>query len=407
MELKDVDFEEIELNKKAGKRSKEGDSDQNVKRTEDPRGEGDANRYDMSEVYDYKGGKKQGKGFLVFGVVLFLLSLTILAGTFILFKSGKLTLADNEPVTSVEEVVYTQDQVDEMLENAISETRTETEEQVKSEYLNTLHNATSVETGTWNLLREYFPDEVVFTDGTKFTYIGVNKELKQNNLDNNGFLRDPLTGYMSYIKADGTSDSHMGIDVSTFQKEIDWQQVKDSGIEFAIIRCGFRGYGSEGKLVEDSMFRTHIEGALNVGLEVGIYFFTQAVTPEEAAEEAEYVLSLIEGYNISGPIVIDVEAVSAKARTDALTGEQITDNVVAFCERIKKAGRTPMIYSGLKYFIKIMNVEKLEPYAKWYAYYNDPLYFPYEIAIWQYSMTGTVPGISGDVDLDIIFEKWW
>jgi len=378
-----------------------------VKRTEDPRGEGDANRYDMSEVYDYKGGKKQGKGFLVFGVVLFLLSLTILAGTFILFKSGKLTLADNEPVTSVEEVVYTQDQVDEMLENAISETRTETEEQVKSEYLNTLHNATSVETGTWNLLREYFPDEVVFTDGTKFTYIGVNKELKQNNLDNNGFLRDPLTGYMSYIKADGTSDSHMGIDVSTFQKEIDWQQVKDSGIEFAIIRCGFRGYGSEGKLVEDSMFRTHIEGALNVGLEVGIYFFTQAVTPEEAAEEAEYVLSLIEGYNISGPIVIDVEAVSAKARTDALTGEQITDNVVAFCERIKKAGRTPMIYSGLKYFIKIMNVEKLEPYAKWYAYYNDPLYFPYEIAIWQYSMTGTVPGISGDVDLDIIFEKWW
>jgi len=407
MELKDVDFEEIELNKKAGKRSKEGDSDQNVKRTEDPRGEGDANRYDMSEVYDYKGGKKQGKGFLVLGVVLFLLSLTILAGTFILFKSGKLTLADNEPVTSVEEVVYTQDQVDEMLENAISETRTETEEQVKSEYLNTLHNATSVETGTWNLLREYFPDEVVFTDGTKFTYIGVNKELKQNNLDNNGFLRDPLTGYMSYIKADGTSDSHMGIDVSTFQKEIDWQQVKDSGIEFAIIRCGFRGYGSEGKLVEDSMFRTHIEGALNVGLEVGIYFFTQAVTPEEAAEEAEYVLSLIEGYNISGPIVIDVEAVSAKARTDALTGEQITDNVVAFCERIKKAGRTPMIYSGLKYFIKIMNVEKLEPYAKWYAYYNDPLYFPYEIAIWQYSMTGTVPGISGDVDLDIIFEKWW
>lgn len=394
MELKDVDIEEIELNKQAGK----------ARRTVDPFDEEKENRY-VSDSYDIP-VKKTGKGFMIFGLILFLISLTILAGTFLLYKSGML-VPKTQDVEVDSEITYTQEEVDAMLEGAISTARSETEESVRKDYLNTLHEATSVETGTWNLLRAYFPDEVVFTEGTKYTYIGVNKSLKLNNLKNESFERDPLTGYLKYINDDGTSTSHMGIDVSTFQKEIDWQQVKDSGIEFAIIRCGFRGYGSEGKLVEDSMFRQHIEGATAVGIEVGIYFFTQAVTEDEAREEAEFLLDIVKDYKYSGPIVIDIEPATSQWRTYGLSGEQITSNVIAFCERIKEAGQTPMIYSGIKYFIRVMDYERLEPYSKWYAYYNDPLYFPYEISIWQYSMSGTVPGIGGDVDLDIIFEKWW
>lgn len=397
MELKDVDIEEIEINKQVGRK----------RRTVDPFDEDKENRYDMTDVYEER-KKTPGKGFMIFGLILFLISLTILAGTFLLYTSGMLVrpteVVKDDPV---DEVTYSQEQVEQMIEGAVLTAKAETEEAVRSDFLNTLHEATSVETGTWNLLRSYFPDEVVFTDGTKYTYIGVNKNLKLNNLKNESFQRDPLTGYLKYINDDGTSTSHMGIDVSTFQKEIDWQQVRDSGIEFAIIRCGFRGYGSEGKLVEDSMFREHIEGATAVGIEVGIYFFTQAVTEEEAVEEAEYLLDIVKDYNYSGPIVIDIEPATSQWRTYGLTGDQITANVIAFCERIKAAGKTPMIYSGIKYFIRMMNYEKLEDYPKWYAYYNDPLYFPYEIAMWQYSMTGTVPGIGGDVDLDIIFEKWW
>lgn len=395
MDLKEVDIEEIELNKQAARKAR---------MTTDPFDDGE-DRYNLKPSGNGNNGDKSGRGFLIFGIVLCLISFTMFAMTYFVYKKSQ--LSKDASSDEVIEVTYTQSEVDSMVSDAASEAETKTAEKVKKDFLNTLHEATSVETGTWNLLRNYFPDEVVFTDGTKFTYIGVNKDLKLNNLDNNSFVRDPLTGYLKYVGVDGEVKSHLGIDVSTFQTTIDWEQVKAAGVEFAIIRCGFRGYGSEGKLVEDKRFREHIEGALNAGIEVGVYFFTQAVTEDEAREEADYVLELIEGYTVSGPIVIDVEPVSDKARTDGLTKEQLTDNVVAFCERINEVGRTPMIYSGLKYFIRIMDIEKLEPYAKWYAYYNDPLYFPYEISMWQYSMTGTVPGISGDIDLDILFDKWW
>lgn len=398
MDLKEVDIEEIEVNKQTAR---------DARRTSNPFGDDDTTRYDA--VGELSGGNdtgRSGKGFLILGVILCLVSLTLFAVTYLLYRHVKLEEDRTETVTETE-ITYTQAEVDSMVKEAVEEAETDTAEKVKKDYLNTLHEATSIETGTWNLLKNYFPDEVVFTDGTKFTYIGVNKNLKLNQLDNMNFSRDPLTGYLSYAGVDGVRTSYTGIDVSTFQREINWEEVKAAGIEFAIIRCGFRGYGSEGKLVEDNRFRQHIEGALQAGLEVGVYFFTQAVTEEEAREEADYVLELIEGYTVSGPIIIDIEPVADKARTDGLTGEEITNNVAAFCDRIIEVGREPMIYSGLKYFIRIMDMEKLEPYEKWYAYYNDPLYFPYEITMWQYSMTGKVPGINGDVDLDILFDKWW
>ena len=348
--------------------------------------------------------KKKGNGILVGSIIVFLLALTLFGVTVIKYLSDKKEKAEEEE--AVLEVTYTQAEVDSMISEAVTKAQNETAEYVKEDYLQTLHEATSTESGTWNLLREYFPDQVVFTEGNRFTYIDVDKNLQLNTLDNNFFLTDEITGYRYYTDAEGNKTSYMGIDVSTFQGEIDWKTVKESGIDFAIIRCGIRGYGTA-KLVEDSRFADNIKGASEAGVQVGVYFFTQAINKEEAVEEAEFVLSLLEEYDVKGPVVIDTEFVDNEARADKLSVDEMTDVVVAFCDRIAQAGREPMIYTGLKYYIRRLDMSRLEPYAKWFAYYNTPLYFPYKLDMWQYSKSGRVPGISTEVDLDILFEKWW
>lgn len=348
--------------------------------------------------------KKKGNGMLIVSIVVFLFALTLFGVTFIKYLSDKKEAKKEEEI--VPEVTYTQAEVDSMISEAVTKAQNETAEYVKEDYLQTLHEATSTESGTWNLLREYFPDQVVFTEGNRFTYIDVDKNLSLNTLDNDFFITDETTGYRYYTDAEGNKASYMGIDVSTFQGEIDWKQVKESGIDFAIIRCGIRGYGTA-KLVEDSRFADNIKGASEAGIPAGVYFFTQAINKEEAVEEAEFVLSLLEEYSVNGPVVIDTEFVDNEARANNLSVDEMTEVVVAFCDRIAQAGRKPMIYTGLKYYIRRLDMSRLEPYAKWYAYYNTPLYFPYKLDMWQYSKSGHVPGIDTEVDLDVLFEKWW
>ena len=143
-------------------------------------------------------------------------------------------------------------------------------------------------------------------------------------------------------------------------------------------------------------------------MKVGIYIYSQAITEEEGVEEAEFTLGLIEPYRqkIDYPIVIDIEEVNDKARTDNLTVEERTKTVVAFCERIKEAGYTPMVYSNQRFFIKNLDVSMLDDYEKWFAYYNDTIYYPYDISVWQYSASGRVDGISTVVDLNVGFKTY-
>ena len=129
------------------------------------------------------------------------------------------------------------------------------------------------------------------------------------------------------------------------------------------------------------------------------------MTVEEAIEEAEFVLDMIEPYDVSYPVVLDIEEVTSdKARTADLTKEDYTRNCIAFCETIKDAGYTPMIYGNLKSFLIMLDMEQLEDYQKWFAYYSAPVYFPYEFDIWQYSSKGSVNGIKGEVDLNICMK---
>lgn len=193
-----------------------------------------------------------------------------------------------------------------------------------------------------------------------------------------------------------------GIDVSKYQPSIDWKTVKASGIEFAIIRVGYRG-SSTGVLVEDPYFRQHINGATQAGLKVGVYFFTQAITKAEAVEEASMALALTEGYKLDYPIFIDTERVSGNARANNLSREKRTECVEAFCKTIQNAGRKAGVYASKSWYNDQLNVSKLDKYCIWVAQYNTTCTYNGRYSIWQYTETGKVPGIPGNVDLNISY----
>ena len=198
----------------------------------------------------------------------------------------------------------------------------------------------------------------------------------------------------------------LGIDVSQFQKNIDWQQVKDAGIQFVIIRVGGRGYGAEGKIYADDMAQTYYEGAKAAGLKVGVYFFSQAITKAEARQEALYTLQVTEGWELEMPIVYDWEVVEAEnSRTRDVDPRVITDCMKAFCEVIEDNGRDVMVYFNPDLSLSSIYLEELTIYDFWLAYYTDWNNYPYKVDMWQYTSTGSVPGIEGNVDINLFFPE--
>lgn len=196
-----------------------------------------------------------------------------------------------------------------------------------------------------------------------------------------------------------------GIDVSFYQQEIDWEAVAADGIEFAMIRCGYRGY-TAGALNEDERFRENVEGALAAGLEVGVYFFSQAISAQEGREEAEYVLELIKGYDITLPIAYDWERIDnePEARTNELDAETLTQCAVAFCQTIEAAGYEPCMYFYRHTGYYGFDLTKLSDYMFWLGTPGDFPDFYYAHAIWQYSFEGGVDGIAGNTDMNLLFE---
>lgn len=224
--------------------------------------------------------------------------------------------------------------------------------------------------------------------------------LPRNTYRSDGFFAE--NGFLCY-NSDGVIGVP-GIDVSSYQADIDWEAVKAAGIEFAMIQVGYRGYGS-GKLELDDCFLSNMEGALAAGIDVGVYFFSQALTPEEAVEEAEYVLNWIEGYEITYPVAFDWEEVEQAARTDNMNMLMLTSCAKAFCETIEEAGYDASIYFNQVYGYQQLNLVSLLEYDFWLAEYTDAPTFAYDFQMWQYTNEGTVPGIGGPVDLNICFKK--
>lgn len=206
----------------------------------------------------------------------------------------------------------------------------------------------------------------------------------------------------------GVLNSYVGIDVSVWNTSVNWNKVKAAGVDFVMIRVGYRGYGSAGNMVEDRMFKTHMEGAIHAGLDVGVYFYTQAITEQEAVAEANFVLERIKNYKLTYPIAFDIEKAEVEnpgdvPRTEKLTNKQRTDITLAFCNTIKAANYFPIIYSNKSFLEDKLETNRLSDYHIWLAHWVQNTDYDKPYSIWQYSETGTVEGIQGNVDLDIGF----
>lgn len=206
------------------------------------------------------------------------------------------------------------------------------------------------------------------------------------------------SGYLTCL----TAKSIPGIDVSSHQGQIDWPSVKASGIEFAIIRLGYRGYDS-GTLHVDERAQQNLAGAKAAGLKVGAYFFSQALTAEEAKAEARLALKVLDGTALDLPLVYDWEYVAQDARTGSMDNEMLMQCVHTFCGEVNRAGYQPMVYFNQDLAKTRLDLDRLSCYPFWLALYSDELTYPYEIRFWQYSDQGSVPGIEGNVDLDLYF----
>ena len=200
-----------------------------------------------------------------------------------------------------------------------------------------------------------------------------------------------------------TADCALGVDVSSHQQVIDWEAAAAAGIEFAMIRIGYRGNES-GLINADKYAQQNLAGATDAGLKVGVYFFSQALTREEAEEEAYYVLDVIKDWEITMPVVFDWEHVNNEsARTNGMDPYVATDCAKAFLEVIDNAGYWPMMYFNTFQARKLFYLDQLMEYDFWLALYSDRMTFPYKVDMWQYTCTGTIPGVFGDVDVNVLF----
>jgi len=227
----------------------------------------------------------------------------------------------------------------------------------------------------------------------------INFNLKMQNYDPEKFFTEGDRIYYS----DSGLDVRYGIDVSQHQNAIDWDKVAGNGVDFAIIRMGYRGY-SKGALNTDPYFEYNVESALAAGIDVGIYFFSQAVSVEEALEEAEYMLAAIKDYDVSYPVVFDWEPMHySGSRTNTYDGKVVTDCAIAFMDRVAEAGYTPMMYYNKSMAYLRLDVERLEAYPTWLAQYSAeyPDYI-YHFDMWQYG-TAAVDGVEGECDVNISF----
>lgn len=194
----------------------------------------------------------------------------------------------------------------------------------------------------------------------------------------------------------------LGIDVSKYNGEIDWDKVREDGIKFAIIRVGYRG-SSTGAIVEDPYFEQNIDGALKAGLDVGVYFFTQAVNEVEAVEEASAVLELSSDYSISLPVYIDTEGAGGNGRADQLDVDTRTLVCEAFCKTIENAGLQAGVYASRNWYNQKLNVDDLQDYSIWLAEYRSAPQYDGYYQMWQYTSKGSIDGITGNVDLNISY----
>ena len=352
--------------------------------------------------------RRLGRVYTVIGMLgcLALLVAAMYLGRMLLTDTGDTEAED--VMAEIETVTYTQEDMDARMQEAevaMRDAAAEAARLKEEEILDGIRHNLELGTSVVETLRLYYPDELVLVSGGKYYFVPIRDDLKKNDYQY-GKLNILDNGEYQYVE-NGQVVSYKGIDVSKHQGKIDWQKVAADGVEFAFIRVALRGYGT-GKLGEDEYFEENVKGAINAGIKVGVYVYSQAVSEEEVLEEAEFVLDKIAPYKIECPVVYDVEMVAgADGRMNNLTSEERTKITALFCQTIENAGYEPMIYHNMEMAALKIDLKALEDYDKWFAYYNSNLYYPYQYDVWQYSEKGKIDGISGEVDLNISFVPLW
>ena len=247
-------------------------------------------------------------------------------------------------------------------------------------------------------------DYVVYTVADEYVFKPIDTRVAKNDYNYDYLSYD---SGRKYYNDPAYPDICYGIDVSQYQGDINWSSVAADGIDFAMVRIGLRGYGS-GKLLMDDKYKANLSGASAAGLDVGAYFFSQAITVAEAEEEAELVINALKGYDITFPVCFDMEDIyNAEARTDDLSVEEATEIAAAFCAKIEAAGYNAMIYGNTKWLAGRIELGELKEYPIWFAQYHAKPLLPYNFAIWQYTNNGSVAGINNSVDMDMCFDPKW
>lgn len=233
--------------------------------------------------------------------------------------------------------------------------------------------------------------------------VEIDETIARNNYLPGSFRKvgDALEYYTN-----GRKTSTVGVDISKDQGDIDWGKVKNAGVEFAMIRMGVRGYSS-GKVVVDENFKKNLEGAVSNGIKVGVYFYSQAVTKEEAVEEANYAVGAVSGYTLTYPIVFMTETIeNDTARTDTLSKEALTECAQYFCQSVQNYGYKAMIAGNEKQLADKLDLSKLTTFDKWLLSPGEQSDYPYQYTMWQYKDNAVVDGIPGGAPLDISFVDY-
>lgn len=234
-------------------------------------------------------------------------------------------------------------------------------------------------------------------------------KIAMNSYNTENFRMD--NGFMAYFDDEGNKISHLGVDLSYHNDKVDWDELANAGCEFVMLRIGYRGY-TAGGLVEDEKFEEYAKAAQDAGINLGVYFFTQAVSVEEAIEEAEYVLEILDGRELQYPVAFDTEYINdpeARTNKEDISDELRSEICIAFCETIKSHGYYPMIYASENWMRRNMDLKALTDYEFWAPQYLDENDFLFDFSMWQYTEEGTIPGVAGEVDIDISmvdYSQW-
>ena len=240
-------------------------------------------------------------------------------------------------------------------------------------------------------------------DKGKKTRYEIIKDLPGNDYDlENNLINE--NGMLSY--KDNKREAIKGVDLSKYNGAVDFNKLKENGVGFVMLRLGSRGYGT-GKITLDEKFVEYAQNAQMAGIQIGAYFYSQAINDTEAVEEANYIVGAVSGFNVRYPIAIDIERVEGdEARTDKLTNKERTAVVKTFCDTVKGYGYKPIIYATKEMLIAGLDLEDLSDYDVWLSDYNTPTDYPYRFSMWQYNKNGKIDGITGDIDLDLCFINY-